>query len=90
MSIPADIKNISIGMDGTVTYWRAEGRPVTKAGQIQLTLFAEPSRLQPDPSGMCWANTTDQTPVVTTPGDGGAGALYSGWIEEHSSEPLTD
>jgi flagellar basal-body rod protein FlgG len=81
ITIPPNVASISIGQDGTVSVEAAGGGGAQVLGQIQIARFSNPAGLQAIGQNMLKETTASGAPVVTQPGQGGAGQLMQGALE---------
>jgi flagellar hook protein FlgE len=76
-----DLKDFAIESNGTITarYTNGQSEP---AGQVQIVRFINPQGLRPM-GGNLWASSVDSgAPTANNPGQGGAGNLRQGSLEE--------
>ena len=81
INIPPNVASISIGADGTVSVETAAGGGAQVLGQIQIARFANPAGLQAIGQNMLKETAASGAPVVSQPGQGGAGQLMQGALE---------
>jgi flagellar basal-body rod protein FlgG len=81
ITIPPNVSSISIGQDGTVSVETAAGGGAQVLGQIQIARFANPAGLQAIGQNMLKETTASGAPIVSQPGQGGAGQLMQGALE---------
>jgi flagellar basal-body rod protein FlgG len=81
ITIPPNVASISIGQDGTVSVETAAGGGAQVLGQIQIARFANPAGLQAIGQNMLKETTASGVPIVSQPGQGGAGQLMQGALE---------
>jgi flagellar basal-body rod protein FlgG len=81
ITIPPNVASISIGQDGTVSVETAAGGGAQVLGQIQIARFANPAGLQAIGQNMLKETTASGAPIVSQPGQGGAGQLMQGALE---------
>jgi flagellar basal-body rod protein FlgG len=75
------VASISIGQDGTVSVETAAGGGAQVLGQIQIARFSNPAGLQAIGQNMLKETTASGAPVVSQPGQTGAGQLMQGALE---------
>lgn len=77
--VPSDAENVSIAGDGTVTATvNGQNQPL---GQIQLAKFSNPAGLSLQGGNRLAQTGASGIPQVGTPGTGGRGIVYSGFVE---------
>ena len=81
INIPPNVASISIGQDGTVSVETAAGGGAQVLGQIQIARFSNPAGLQAIGQNMLKETTASGAPVVSQPGQTGAGQLMQGALE---------
>jgi flagellar basal-body rod protein FlgG len=81
ITIPPNVSSISIGQDGTVSVETAAGGGAQVLGQIQIARFANPAGLQAIGQNMLKETTASGAPIVSQPGQAGAGQLMQGALE---------
>lgn len=81
ITIPPNVASISIGQDGTVSVETAAGGGAQVLGQIQIARFANPAGLQAVGQNMLKETSASGAPIVSQPGQGGAGQLMQGALE---------
>ena len=81
ITIPPNVASISIGQDGTVSVEAAGGGGAQVLGQIQIARFSNPAGLQAIGQNMLKETTASGAPVVSQPGQAGAGQLMQGALE---------
>jgi flagellar basal-body rod protein FlgG len=79
--IPPNVASISIGQDGTVSVETAAGGGAQVLGQIQIARFPNPAGLQAIGQNMLKETTASGAPLVSQPGQAGAGQLMQGALE---------
>jgi flagellar basal-body rod protein FlgG len=81
ITIPPNVASISIGQDGTVSVETAAGGGAQVLGQIQIARFPNPAGLQAIGQNMLKETTASGAPIVSQPGQAGAGQLMQGALE---------
>ena len=81
ISVPGHAGPLSIGADGMVTTTIAGQATPLQLGQLQLTRFPNPTRLQGQGDNLYVANDDAGTPVQGNPGVDGLGPLQQGALE---------
>jgi flagellar basal-body rod protein FlgG len=90
ITLPSTATDISIAQDGSVYYTQGTGTTKTKAGQLQLTNFANPQGLSLL-GGSIYVQTDSSGPPVTgNPGDNGTGNLLEGFLEGSNVDPVNE
>lgn len=81
MTIPQEASSVSIGKDGTITVSIPGESAPTNVGQIQLSIFQNPSGLKAIGQNLYQTTTASGSPSGLNPGEGGAGTLNQGFVE---------
>ncbi len=81
LAIPPDAQLITIGVDGVVSITEAGNPNPTQIGNIQLTLFANPSGLQARGENLFLETVSSGPPQAGTPGQNGLGTIVQGALE---------
>jgi len=81
ITIPPNVASISIGQDGTVSVEAAGGGGAQVLGQIQIARFPNPAGLQAIGQNLLKETTASGAPIVSQPGQAGAGQLMQGALE---------
>ncbi|MDB9843084.1 flagellar basal-body rod protein FlgG [Porticoccaceae bacterium] len=81
INIPQNAASITIGRDGTVTAELANGGGAAEVGQIQLTRFVNNAGLQAMGRNLMSATQASGDPIISIPGEDGAGMLMQGTLE---------
>jgi flagellar basal-body rod protein FlgG len=81
ITIPPNVASISIGQDGTVSVETAAGGGAQVLGQIQIARFSNTAGLQAIGQNLLKETTASGAPVVSQPGQAGAGQLMQGALE---------
>jgi flagellar basal-body rod protein FlgG len=81
ITIPPNVASISIGQDGTVSVETAAGGGAQVLGQIQIARFSNSAGLQAIGQNLLKETTASGAPVVSQPGQAGAGQLMQGALE---------
>eukprot|EP01156_Anaeramoeba_ignava_P003151 Anaeramoba_ignava/a221010_676.p2 GENE.a221010_676~~a221010_676.p2 ORF type:complete len:263 (-),score=-19.90 a221010_676:2248-3036(-) len=79
--IPAELSEISIGQDGTVSGTNTSTGEVTDLGQITIVDFINPAGLAPQGNNLYLETETSGNPVEGTPGVDGMGNIRQGMLE---------
>lgn len=88
--IPRDQFGIAVGADGTVTVQRSGESKPQSVGRIELARFQNPSDLKALGSSLFVETSTSGYPVVTSPGENGAGSILQGYLEDSNVEILEE
>ncbi len=91
ITIPQDAIQISVSRDGTVSVITA-GAPTTATvvGNIQIALFANPAGLRSEGHNLYSETPASGPPILSIPGQNGAGTLLGEFIEESNVEVVTE
>ena len=90
INIPTTATNITISQDGTVQYTAQGATAASTAGQIQLTQFVNPQGLNLQGGSIYTETSASGPPILSTPGENGAGQLQSGYIEASNVDPVKE
>jgi flagellar basal-body rod protein FlgG len=83
ITIPADAQQVTIAIDGTVTYTLPNQVASQQAGQIQLANFQNPAGMNSLGNGMYAPTDASGDATVGTPGgQEGMGSLLQGYVEQ--------
>jgi flagellar basal-body rod protein FlgG len=81
VTVPANAKNITIGLNGTVTA-SLPGTPTPQPiGNITLASFLNPAGLEPQGQNLFAESPASGQPATGTPGANGLGTLSQGFLE---------
>ena len=88
ITFPKTATDVTISPDGTVMYMNGSGTNAVKqkAGQIQLTNFANPEALQLIGSSLYVPTDATGQPMTGNPGDNDTGQLLQGYLEHSNVE----
>ena len=81
LAIPNNAQLIQVGVDGVVSVTEAGSPNPTQIGNIQLTLFANPSGLQAKGENLFLETVSSGPPQAGTPGQNGLGTIVQGALE---------
>ncbi len=81
ITIPPDAKEITIGIDGTVSVLLPGQTTPQVVGNIQLVRFVNPAGLKAIGMNLFLPTEASGDPIVGTPGDNGFGLLRQGFLE---------
>ncbi len=81
ITIPPNVLNITIGVDGTVSAQTSGSASPTQVGNIQLVDFINPTGLQARGSNLLFETAASGTPQIGTPGQNGLGEIEQGSLE---------
>lgn len=79
--IPQDTRQVSIGLDGTVSVLVGEESLPTPIGTVQLARFANPAGLTPQGKNLYQPTAASGNAVVENPGVNGMGTLNQNFLE---------
>jgi flagellar basal-body rod protein FlgG len=83
ITIPSDAQQISIALDGTVSYSQPGQTSAQQAGQIQLANFPNPAGLNSLGGNLYAATDASGDPTVGAPGgQEGLGTVMQGYVEQ--------
>jgi flagellar basal-body rod protein FlgG len=81
ITIPADWRSISIGLDGTVTVFAGADNTPSNVGQMTLVRFANSAGLRAEGANLMAETQSSGSPVTGTPGQSGLGTIRQGFLE---------
>ena len=81
ITIPPNVLNITIGVDGTVSAQTSGSAAPTQVGNIQLVDFINPTGLQARGGNLLFETAASGTPQIGTPGQNGLGEIEQGSLE---------
>ena len=82
ITLPAEVTNFSVGVDGVVTVTTAGNNDTaTQIGQIQVADFVNPAGLQAMGQNLFLETAASGAPALNNPGDAGSGMLRQGMLE---------
>lgn len=90
ITIPPTATSVTIGQDGTVSITLPGSSNAQKVGALQLTLFINPSGLQPYGQNLFQQTMSSGTPILTTPGLNGAGLIQQGYLESSNVNVVSE
>jgi len=83
ITIPADAQQVTIALDGTVSYTQPNQTSAQQAGQIQLANFPNPAGLNSLGGSLYAPTDASGDPTVGTPGgQEGMGSVMQGYVEQ--------
>lgn len=81
ITLPAEVTNFTVGVDGVVTVATAGSTAATQVGQIELADFVNPAGLQAMGQNLFLETAASGAPALNNPGDAGSGILRQGALE---------
>ncbi|MCO4757698.1 MAG: flagellar basal-body rod protein FlgG [Oceanospirillaceae bacterium] len=81
ITLPAEVTNFTVGVDGIVTVATAGSAAATQVGQIELADFVNPAGLQAMGQNLFLETAASGAPALNNPGDAGSGILRQGALE---------
>jgi flagellar basal-body rod protein FlgG len=81
MTVPDQVKELTVGEDGTVTATIAGQTDPQQIGQMQLVNFLNPAGLTNMGRNLYSPTKASGEPITGTPGQNGLGTLASGYVE---------
>jgi flagellar basal-body rod protein FlgG len=88
--LPQDQTSITISSDGTVEVLQSGGTQPQQVGRIELAYFQNPSGLKAIGPTLFVETPASGQPVVTPPGENGAGKIMQGFLEDSNVEILEE
>ena len=90
ISVPSGTTDITIGQDGTIAVLQPGTQTKRTIGQFQLAQFVNPQGLQLLGGGIYQQTDASGPPLVSQPGQQGAGLIQQGFLEESNVDPVTE
>jgi flagellar basal-body rod protein FlgG len=90
INIPPGSTDVTIGLDGTVSYLRPGATTSTNAGQIQIAQFVNPQGLKLLGGSIYLETESSGPPIESTPGEDGAGTLLQHFQEGSNVDPVKE
>jgi flagellar basal-body rod protein FlgG len=90
INIPPGSTDVTIGLDGTVSYMRPGSTSATIAGQIELATFVNPQGLKILGGSIYIETESSGPPIQTTPGEDGTGTLLQKFQEGSNVDPVKE
>lgn len=81
ITLPAEVTNFTVGVDGIVTVATAGSTAATQVGQIELADFVNPAGLQAMGQNLFLETAASGAPALNNPGSAGSGILRQGALE---------
>ena len=90
IKLPPTATNISVGLDGTITYTPAGSNQKQTAGQFQLTQFPNPQGLKLLGGSIYVPTPAAGTPLNAKPGQDSSGQTMQGFLESSNVDPVKE
>jgi len=90
ITIPTGVTNIQISQDGIITGLKPGSTTPTQLGQFQLSQFVNPQGLQLLGGSLYQETQASGPPIVTNPGEQGAGTLLQSYTEASNVDPVNE
>ncbi|EDM73066.1 flagellar basal-body rod protein FlgG [Roseobacter sp. AzwK-3b] len=90
ITIPADVRSISINAAGEVFAYFAETTEAQQIGEITLAGFSNPKGLEAAGNNLFLETEASGPSLVSTPGQDGLGTLRQGYLEDSSVDPVRE
>ncbi|WP_428938117.1 flagellar basal-body rod protein FlgG [Fontivita pretiosa] len=90
INIPPGSTEISIGLDGRVSYLRPGATTRTEAGQLELAQFTNPQGLKLIGGSLYIETEASGPPIESIPGENGAGQTLQGYLEGSNVDPVKE
>jgi flagellar basal-body rod protein FlgG len=81
ITLPAEVNNFSVGVDGSVTVTTADNVTPQNIGQLTLASFVNPAGLLAVGQNLFTETASSGAPVVANPGDQGLGQVRQNMLE---------
>jgi flagellar basal-body rod protein FlgG len=90
VSIPPGTIEITISEDGSIDVLRAGQTTKQNVGQLQLSQFVNPQGLNLLGGSLYTETESSGGPIITTPGEAGAGTILQGFLESSNVDPVKE
>ncbi len=90
ITIPDDVRSISINPDGEVYAYFANTPAAQLLGQLNLVGFSNPKGLEAAGGNLFLETEASGTPITTTAGQDGLGTLRQGYLEDSSVDAVRE
>lgn len=90
LAVPPDAQALTIARDGSVTVRRAGSTEEVQIGQLQLAHFVNPAGMRALGRNLFAETPASGQPLLTVPGQQGAGSLLQGFLEQSNVEVVTE
>jgi len=90
LTIPRDVRSISVNADGEVYGYFVDEVEPQLLGQFTLAGFTNPKGLEALGSNLFAETTASGPPAVATPGQDGLGVLRQGYLEDSAVDPVKE
>ena len=90
INLPKDATEVTIGVDGTVSYLKAGATAKSVAGQVQLAQFVNPQGLKLLGGSLYVETDASGPPLLSFPGDQGSGQILQGFLEGSNVDPVKE
>jgi flagellar basal body rod protein FlgG len=90
INIPRDQTGITLGSDGTVSVAISAKSQSQQVGRVELAWFQNPSGLKALGPNFFVETPASGKPVVTAPGENGAGTILTGYLEDSNVNILEE
>jgi flagellar basal-body rod protein FlgG len=81
ITVPANVSNMTIGRDGTISVTQAGSSAPIQIGALQLATFINPAGLEAKGENLYVETAASGAPSTNTPGTNGAGLVAQGYTE---------
>ena len=88
--VPAELTNLSIAQDGTISAMNSSTGDITTLGQITIANFVNPAGLSPLGGNLALATNVSGDPIEGTPGIDGLGLVTQGMTESSNVQLVTE
>jgi len=90
ITIPSDARAVSIGTDGTVTYFSGSTSAGTSAGTITLVRFTNPAGLSSEGQNLLAETPASGSPETGTAGQNGFGSIRQRFLERSNVQMVKE
>jgi flagellar basal-body rod protein FlgG len=90
IQLPANATEINVSDDGTVQYLPQGGKAKVTAGNLQIVQFINPQGLKLLGGSIYQETESSGGPLLSKPGENGAGTLLSGYLEGSNVDPVKE
>ena len=90
VNIPSGVADVTIGLDGNITYKRSGSTTPQSAGKMQVFQFVNPNGLDQLGGSIYQATDGSGQAVQSNPGEDGAGKTLQGFLEGSNVDPVKE
>lgn len=90
ITVPQEIKKLSVHPDGTIGYLDYQNREIQELGQITLTRFTNPAGLREEGDNLFFATDASGAPQEVIAGQGGNTRIQQGFLEQSNVSAISE